>query len=80
MSWISVLAVYFIVYWITIFMILPIGLRMPEEHEMEDGQAPSAPVNPNLKKKFQINALVAAVVTGIFWLAIEQRWISWDLF
>lgn len=80
MSWISLLAVYFIVYWLTIFWLLPIGNRPPEEHEMEEGQANSAPVNPNLKKKFLWNFLVAAIVTGLFWGAVELEWLSWDYF
>ena len=50
MNWFTGLMVYVIVWWLIWFMMLPIGVKVPET--VEKGHAPSAPSNPKLGIKF----------------------------
>lgn len=68
-------AIYFIVWWVTLFTILPIGVRSQQEAgEVVPGSEPGAPARPRLLRVMLINTGVAAVVfLGIMWL-IETAW------
>ncbi|MEE8549325.1 MAG: DUF1467 family protein, partial [Alphaproteobacteria bacterium] len=46
MNWFTGLMVYVILWWLVWFVMLPIGVKVPDE--VEKGHAPSAPANPNL--------------------------------
>jgi len=63
MDWFTAIAVYFLIWWVTIFMVLPIGVVRPDEQST--GHDGGAPAIPNLKKKFVWNTGLALVV----WLA-----------
>ncbi len=60
MGWITNLAVYFVVWWITLFMVLPFGIRRDEN--VSTGNDPGAPTKSNIGLKLAINTLVALVV------------------
>jgi predicted secreted protein len=56
-----ILPTYFVVWWITLFFLLPIGVKMPETRDKF--HYAGAPTNINLKKKVLWNFALAAVVT-----------------
>jgi len=58
------IAVYFVLWWITLFMVLPWGNR--PETEVQEGNVPSAPAKPRIGLK----ALITTGVAAIFWLII----------
>ena len=63
------LAIYFVVWWIVLFAVLPWGMRTQEEAgEVTPGTPASAPANLRLGKKAMWTTIVAAVVVGVFWL------------
>ena len=65
----SVIAIYFVVWWIVLFAVLPWGMRsQQEEGEVVLGTEPSAPANPRLVRKAIITSIVAAIVTFLLWL------------
>ena len=69
MPWGSVLAVYFVVWWIVLFAVLPWGMRTQEEEgEVVLGTDRSAPANPRLVRKTIITSFVAAIVTFLIWM------------
>jgi len=69
MPWGSILAVYFVVWWIVLFAVLPWGMRtQQEEGEVVFGTEPSAPSNPRLVRKAIITSIVAAIVTFLIWV------------
>lgn len=74
MGLVSGVVVYLIAWWVILFMILPLGVRTSEEPE--PGHAPSAPVRPQLKKKFLATTLAAAVVWLIVFAVVEAEIIS----
>jgi predicted secreted protein len=59
------LATYFIIWWLSLFMILPIGVRSQSEAgTVAKGSDPGAPIRHNLKKKLIWTTALALV----FWL------------
>jgi predicted secreted protein len=67
MTWFGTAAIFAIVWWLVLFMVLPFGAAPPEK--VEPGMATSAPAKPRLAVKMGITTVVAAVVTAlIVWL------------
>ena len=59
---ISIFAEYFICWWITLFMVLPIGLRtQADENEVTLGTVKSAPANFRFWRIFLLTTVVSAV-------------------
>jgi predicted secreted protein len=75
MNIVSALAVYFIIWWITLFAVLPFGIHGQQESgEVVDGTEPGAPVLPGLLKKAAITSLIAAIIFAFVW----YLWSSYD--
>lgn len=75
------IVVFVIIWWMVLFMVLPIGVQTQHEAgEIEPGSAPSAPTAPRLLRKMLITTGIAAVLWGIFFLAMANEWISLDDF
>ncbi|TQI76908.1 putative secreted protein [Bosea sp. AK1] len=70
------LALYFVIWWITLFAVLPFGIRSQHEAgEVVAGTEPGAPVFPGLLKKAVITSLIAAVIfAGVWYL-----WVTYDI-
>jgi predicted secreted protein len=72
MSFVSLIAIYFVVWWIVLFAVLPWGMRTQEEEgEIVLGTTHSAPVRPMLVRKALATSVVAAVLVGALWIAVE---------
>ncbi|CAN5129302.1 hypothetical protein BH10PSE7_BH10PSE7_37470 [soil metagenome] len=72
----SAIAIYFIIWWIVLFAILPIGVRNAHEsgQSVMDGHEPGAPVNPRLVWKAVLTTIVSAAVFGLVYLAVIRDW------
>jgi len=78
MEWTSILAIYFLIWVMSAFLLLPFGVRTADEAGVAKvpGQAESAPVNFR-PGKLMIRATVSAVVlTTIYVLNYEYGWIT----
>jgi predicted secreted protein len=67
----SAIAIYFIIWWATLFVVLPWGTTSGHETgvEMPPGHAPSAPLRPMMVRKLVANTLLSAVIFAAFlWL------------
>jgi len=83
MSPFSALVVYLLIWWVTLFAILPLGVRgQAEENDIVRGSEPGAPVKPELKRKFILTTLVATIlwvivcgviITGL----VDYRMFNW---
>jgi predicted secreted protein len=63
MSLTAALAVYFILWWVVLFAILPFGVRSQhEEPGMPEGTDPGAPVAPRLLAKAIATTLISAAI------------------
>ena len=70
------IAIYFIVWWVVIFAVLPFGVRsQAEAGEVTEGTEPGAPVLPGLLRKAAITSVIAAIVFGIVWYV----WATFEL-
>ena len=75
MSWTTMLAIYFVAWWIVLFTVLPFGVRsQAEEGTVTPGTDPGAPVVPWLIRKAIWTTVVTAVLcTVVFWLFLTRR-------
>ncbi len=79
MQWTSLVAIYGLLWVLSAFLVLPLGLRTPDEvegHRVECGHADSAPVNFRPKKVVLRATVLAAVLCGLFYLNWTQGWIT----
>ena len=80
MKWTSVLAIYFLFFCFTAFLMLPFGVKTHEEvgAERVPGQADSAPYNFDLPKHLLRAALVACLLTALYVANYVLGWLSVD--
>ena len=66
MSVATVIAIYFIIWWVVLFAILPWGVRSQEESgEVAPGTDPGAPAVHRIWRKLLWTTVTAAVVFGV---------------
>jgi predicted secreted protein len=80
MKWTSVLAIYFLIFCFSAFLLLPFGVRTHEEvgAERVPGQADSAPHRFDLRRHLVRAAIAAALLTAIYVANYEFGWITVD--
>jgi predicted secreted protein len=77
----TLIAIYFVVWWIVLFAVLPWGVRtQDEEGDVVLGTTSSAPVRPMLVKKAIATSIVAAVVVFFLWVAVDRYGIGVEEF
>ena len=73
------LATYFIVWWLTLFMVLPFGVKTQEEEgEIVPGSVESAPAVPNILKKGLITSIIAGFIFAIIYSVYTYDLLSVD--
>jgi len=74
----SILAIYFLFFIMTAFVMLPFGVRTADEAGVDKvpGQADSAPVNFRPGKLLVRATVISAVLTSLFVLNFEFGWIE----
>jgi predicted secreted protein len=72
----TAIAIYFVVWWIVLFAILPWGVKNAHEagETTLEGNEPGAPVEHQMGKKALITTVVAAIVFAIIYGAILYGW------
>jgi predicted secreted protein len=77
MSMTTALAVFFLIWWVVLFAVLPWGVR--SQHEgggVVPGTDPGAPVLPKLGRKLLWTTLVAGVIFGACYLVYVHRLVT----
>lgn len=76
----SIIAIYFLFFAGSAFILLPFGVRTTEETggKLVAGQAESAPDRFDAKRHFRKAALLALVLFGLYYLNWSQGWITPD--
>lgn len=74
------LGLYFICWWLAFFIVLPIGVRTAEGHEVEPGMADSAPIAPYLWRKALGATVLSAIIFATVYIVIAYRLIPLELF
>ncbi|HVF37516.1 MAG TPA: DUF1467 family protein [Sphingomicrobium sp.] len=80
MIWTSVLAIYFLIFCFSAFLMLPFGVKTADEAGIErvPGQAESAPHRFDLPRHLTRAALIAALLTALYVANYEFGWVSVD--
>ena len=72
-------AIFFLIWWVVLFAVLPWGVRSQHESgHMVPGTDPGAPAIPNLKRKLVWTTLIAGAIFAGFYVAYSDRLISID--
>jgi len=73
-SWI---AIYFIIWWVCLFVVLPFRVRnQVDAGEVIRGTEPGAPVLPRLLPRLLATSIVAAVVMALVMWGISNPWLQ----
>jgi predicted secreted protein len=72
----TAIAIYFVVWWIVLFAILPLGVRNAHEagETILEGNEPGAPVEHQMGKKALITTMVSAIVFAMIYFALQYAW------
>ena len=76
MTWVTGIAVYVVLWWLVIFMVLPWGNRPIEAEDVAKGHAPSAPKKPRMLIKMAVTTVIAGVIWGVVYIIMEAGWIG----
>ena len=67
----SIIVVFVILWWLVLFMSLPVGVK-PEE-KPESGNMVGAPQNPHLKIKIISTTIITIFLTTGYYFAVENK-------
>ncbi len=77
MSVTSALAIYFVLWWIVLFAVLPFGVRSQiEAGEHVEGSDPGAPAVPMMLRKLFWTTLVSAIIFALAVYAYQMGWLN----
>jgi len=70
----TAIAIYFLIWWVTLFAVLPFGVRrQDEDSEIAPGTDPGAPAIPRLGLKLLWTTAVASVIFGLCYVVFVNR-------
>ncbi len=65
--------IFILIWWVTLFAVLPIGVRgQAEDNNVVPGSEPGAPVQANMLKKIIITTIASIILFGIAYLMITN--------
>jgi predicted secreted protein len=75
----TLVAIYLVVWWVVLFVVLPLGARSHHEAgvELNDGGDPGAPLVHDLRRKVVTTTWAAAVVWLVVVVAAETALRAW---
>ena len=77
MSNTTFIAVFFLIWWVVLFAVLPWGVHSQEESaDIAPGTDPGAPVVPKLGRKLMWTTLVAAIIFAAFYVVTVNRLVT----
>jgi predicted secreted protein len=79
MSVTTYIAIYFIMWWVVLFAVLPWGVRSQEESgDVSEGSDPGAPAAPRIARKLIWTTIVTGLVFAVFVAAVHFRLLDAD--
>ncbi|MGA7265266.1 MAG: DUF1467 family protein [Stellaceae bacterium] len=74
MAWVTGIIVYVLVWWITLFAVLPLWVAPAEPDD--PGHAAGAPQRPRILLKMAITTVVSALIWLAIYLLVKSPWLS----
>ena len=83
MSVTTAIAIFFLIWWVTLFTVLPFGIRSqheaaPDEEPIAPGTDPGAPVQFSLGRKLLWTTLVASVIYAVCYVVYVRHLVTID--
>lgn len=80
MNWYAILAIYFLFWVLSGFIMLPFGIRTPDEtgEVLLKGQADSAPSNFRPWRVVVRTTILSAVLFGLYYANYVEGWVTMD--
>jgi predicted secreted protein len=73
------LAIFFLIWWVVLFAVLPWGIRSQHESgEIAPGTDPGAPATANLRRKLLWTTVAAAVIFAVFYVVYDEHLVTID--
>ena len=69
------LAIYFVLWWLVLFAVLPFGTRPVAEPDAQTGWR-GAPAKPQMDRKVLATSVITAILWGLLYLAITSEMLS----
>jgi predicted secreted protein len=76
MTLVSGTMVFFTLWWVVLFTVLPFGIQV--EENPQKGFATSAPKNPRLKKKFLVTTVLTVLIWGIIQFIMVNHFVTFS--
>jgi predicted secreted protein len=76
MPWATGIMVYVVLWWLVLFAVLPLRVRIPDQ--VPTGQATSAPDNPRLLWKAGVTTAIAAMLWLVIWWLVSYDPFGFD--
>jgi predicted secreted protein len=79
-SYTTVLAIYFIIWWLVLFAVLPWGIRSQHEGDepIASGTDPGAPIIARIGRKLIWTTVLSAILFAVFYIGYVNRWVTID--
>ncbi len=78
MTILSVIAIYFVIWWTVLFIVLPFGIRRPADDEVILGNDPGAPAVSGMGRKLVWNSILSAVLLAVGLLIYRSGYVNID--
>lgn len=80
MSLTSSIAIFFVIWWLCLFLVLPFGVRSAHEagEAVGEGHDAGAPVRAMMGRKALATTILASAVFALVYLAISQGWFTFS--
>jgi predicted secreted protein len=73
----TALAIYFVLWWLTLFLTLPFGIRSQHEDGVgAPGTDPGAPIVAGMGRKLIWTTIISAVIFAVAWFAYQAGYLS----
>jgi len=77
MSLTTAIAIYFVLWWLTLFAVLPWGVQSQHESgDISPGSEPGAPALPRIAAKLLWTTIVSAIVFALLYVVYAYRLIT----
>jgi len=79
MSVTTALAIFFLIWWVTLFAVLPWGIKSQHEgQEIAPGTDPGAPSTARIGWKLLWTTVVAAAIYAVCFVIFAEHWVTVD--
>jgi predicted secreted protein len=79
MSVTTALAIFFLIWWVTLFAVLPWGIQSQHEgHEIAPGTDPGAPTRARIGRKLLWTTVVALAIYAVCVIVYAEHWVTID--